>query len=278
MSSQLWALAFATTCWWSATALLLYVVRLPRATFPASIAMASALLMAALIGVRAVGPVATAGGAYCGFACGLAAWGWVELSFLTGFLTGPRRRACAAPCGGVRHFGHAIEAILYHELAIIAVAALLAAASWRAPNRYALATFAVLWIMRSSAKLNLFFGVRNPGEGLLPAHLRYLQGFFHRAPMNLLFPLSVTGGTLATAHYALRALQPGAGEFVANGDLLLAGLLGLAVLEHWLLVLPLPVEAMWSVSLRAATKQGPASGAAPPAGDSAAALSHGVSA
>jgi putative photosynthetic complex assembly protein 2 len=65
--------------------------------------------------------------------------------------------------------------------------------------------------------------------------------------MNLLFPFSVTGGTIASVmlfQNAFSAVEPAE----AAGFLLLAALASLAVLEHWLLMLPLPVEKLfrWS--------------------------------
>jgi putative photosynthetic complex assembly protein 2 len=59
------------------------------------------------------------GGAYCAFTCALLVWGWHELSFLTGWITGPRR-APARPARGLARFVQAVQAILWHELAILA--------------------------------------------------------------------------------------------------------------------------------------------------------------
>ena len=50
-------------------------------------------------------------------------------------------------------------------------------------NRYGLWTFLVLWIMRQSAKLNLFFGVPNLGEQYLPAHLQEALSYFEASPL-----------------------------------------------------------------------------------------------
>ena len=36
----------------------------------------------------------------------------------------------------------------------------------------------------------------NLTEEFLPEHLQYLKSFLARKPMNLLFPVSVTGGTI----------------------------------------------------------------------------------
>ena len=38
----------------------------------------------------------------------------------------------------------------------------------------------VLWWMHQSAKLNVFFGVRNLNEEFLPEHLEFLKSFLHQ--------------------------------------------------------------------------------------------------
>lgn len=191
----------------------------------------------------------TAWGAYAAFVGALLVWGWNEMAFLLGFVTGPRTAACPAGCGGWRHFGHAVETLLYHELALAVSALAVLALTAGAPNPVGAWTFLVLWAMRLSTKLNVFLGVPNLSEEFLPEQLRYLRQFFTRKPMNLLFPLSVTLATVATAlvvQAALDATSPG--EVV--GRTLVAALMGLAVLEHWFLVLPLPSGELWRWGLR----------------------------
>ena len=77
-------------------------------------------------------------------------WGWHEMSFLLGFVTGSRREACAGGCRGWRHFWHATQAILHHELAIAATAVVMVALTWGGANQVGLWTFLVLWVMRSA--------------------------------------------------------------------------------------------------------------------------------
>jgi putative photosynthetic complex assembly protein 2 len=94
----------------------------------------------------------------------------------------------------------------------------------------------------------VFLGVRNVSEEFVPAHMEVLKSFLTRKPMNLLFPVSVTGGTIGAVllfQGALAATNPGE----AAGLTLLAALAGLAVVEHWLLMLPLPVEKLFRWSL-----------------------------
>lgn len=249
------AAATALAVWWMTTGLILMLDSQPRRTFRTSMGAASGVLGAALFGIAYLRNDVSSTGAYLGFGCGIAVWGWLEMSFLMGYLTGPRRHACSAACGGWRHFVHAIQAILYHELAIIALTGAAFALSAAGPNRIAAHAILLLWAMRVSTKLNLFFGVRNPGTELLPANLAYLAGFFRRRPINFLFPFSVTAATLATGILAGRLFNAGT-ELATVSTALLATLSGLGVLEHWMLVLPFSTTRLWSWSLRARQAHG----------------------
>lgn len=237
--------ACALVVWWFSTGLILMLVRRPRATFAWSLLGAGLIAAGALWLLAATRDDTTAVAAYLAFGSGVALWGFLELGFLTGIVSGSRRHGCAAGCGGWRHFAHAIEAILHHELAIIAMAITVFAVAWSAPNPIGAWTFLVLWVMRQSAKLNLFLGVRNLGEEFLPPHLEYLKSYFRRRPINLLFPLSVTVPTIVVALLVRAALAPDADGFIVAGHLLVAALLALAVLEHWLMVLPVTLDALW---------------------------------
>ena len=188
--------AFAALVWWFTTGVILYLDGLPARTFRWSMAGASVVTACAVYALRSSAADLSVGGAYCAFSCAILVWGWLEMSFLMGFVTGPRKTGCSETCSGWRHFVHATQAIIYNELATLAAAVAIAALTWGASNRLALWTFLVLWSMRLSAKLNLFFGVPNVGDKLLPAHLKYLKSFFRTRAMNFLFPLSVTSSSI----------------------------------------------------------------------------------
>jgi hypothetical protein len=108
----------------------------------------------------------------------------------------------------------------------------------------------VLWAMRLSAKLNLFLGVPILHDQFLPGHLRYLGSFFNKGRLNFLFPIVITGSTIVTTILVGRALATNASTFDTVGFALLATLMALAVIEHWFMVLPLPVERLWSWGMR----------------------------
>lgn len=187
-----------------------------------------------------------------GFTGAVLAWGWIETSFLTGFLTGPDRTACPPGLQGLPRLSRAVGAVLYHDLAILLGVGLVAALAGGAGTA-AGGTFLILAVMRISAQLNLFLGVPNRAENLLPAHMAYLASHFRDRPMNPLLPVSVTAGTMLVAGLALAAGAPDATDVSAARATLLATLLALAVLEHWFLVLPVPVAALWrSVARRRA--------------------------
>ena len=240
----------AALVWWFLTGAILYLDGLPRSTFRWSFSAASVLLVGALYDLHASALDPSTAGAYTAFTCAVLAWGWLEMSFLMGFVTGPRKTACGAGChGGWAHFVHATEAILYNELATLAGGLTVIALTWGGVNKVGLWTYLVLWSMRLSAKLNLFLGVLNTGEAFLPEHLQYLKGFFRNRRMNLLFPVSIAASTIVAVQLAQRCLaadEPAR----AVGLALVTSLLVLAILEHWFMVLPIRVERLWNWAMR----------------------------
>ncbi len=229
--------ALALLLWWGGTRLILELNHAPRRHHPVSMLAATGFLVAALIGIARLRTQASPAGALLAFGCAIVVWGWLEMSFLLGYITGPRRTACPEGCGGWAHFRHALEAILYHELALLAALGVAAVLSYPGPNRTALWALLILWGMRASAKLNLFLGVRNPGSGLLPPRLQYLTSFFRQRPMNALFPFSIAGCLALLGWLVAGLLAARLSAFqVVEGALLLT-LSALGLLEHGLLVL-----------------------------------------
>lgn len=254
--------------WWFSTGIVLYVVGMPRRHLGWTIG-STGLLFAAAIGVMVatrddVGALAT----YAAFTAAIVAWGFVEVLFLTGLVTGPRRTACPPGAAGWRRVGFAVEAILHHELLLLTVGGLVAIATWSGENHTALWTFAVLWIMRLSAKLNLFLGVPVLNDGLLPPAVGYIGTYFRRRPMNPLFPISIAATAVALVLLTHEAVME-----QSTGLTLLATLLALALIEHVFMILPLPLEAAWGWGMRsrgtdsggAPRRLGPAMAAAGPA-------------
>jgi putative photosynthetic complex assembly protein 2 len=246
------ALLFAVFIWWFSTGIVLLLNHLSRGAVTLSLFLSSLLAVAALVGLAHTAPQTSATGAYCAFTCALLVWGWHELSFLTGWITGPRKTAIPDGLPEGRRFVEAVRAILWHELGIVAMGALIVAITWDEPNQVGTGTFVVLWVMRTSAKLNLFLGVRNLSEAFLPPHLKYLESFFRRRAMNLLLPVSITAATAVLAVMVSHALSAQTPAAAAVGVTLVAAMLALAIVEHWMLVLPLDTTALWRWALRVA--------------------------
>ena len=187
-----------------------------------------------------------ASGTYLAFTAAILVWGAQEVAFLTGRITGPWRAPCPAGVTGWARMGYAVRAILYHGIALALSGLAIGALTWGGTNRVGIATFGVLLAMRVSAKFNVFLGVPNITESFMPAAVDHLKSFFTRRPMNALFPVSVTASTVALVLLVGQAWTADGASAAALT--LIATLVGLGLVEHWFLVLPLPVEALWSWS------------------------------
>jgi putative photosynthetic complex assembly protein 2 len=237
---------------------ILYLNGLPRATHPWTMFGASLLLGIALVGLGATRDDTRLTGAYLAFSCALLVWAWQEVAFLLGYVTGPRRTCLPAGSTGWQRAGYALQTLLHHELALVVLGLAVLAITWGGSNPTGIATYMIFWVMRQSAKLNVFLGVRNLSEDFLPAHLKYLQSYFRRAPMNALFPVSViTSSWLAVLLWQAAAAH-GVSDFEATALSFCGSLLSLAILEHWFMVLPLPSQALWHWGLRSRTAEPPA--------------------
>ena len=240
---------YAVAIWWFSTGLIILLDHLPRRTFPWSMAGATVVLALALWAIGASAGDASETGAFTAFTAALLVWGWQEIGYYMGFVSGPRPRACAPGTRGFDRFRAAAATSLWHEGAIVAGAVAILGLTWGEPNRFALWTYLVLWGMNLSARLNMFLGVRNLNAEFLPDHLGYLGCYLTKKPMNLLFPFSVSIATVIVALLGRAALAEESAAFEVVGFTILTTLMALATLEHWFLMLPLPSAALWQWSL-----------------------------
>jgi hypothetical protein len=82
-----------------------------------------------------------------------------------------------------------------------------------------------------------------------------MESFFRRRAVNLLFPVAVTAASLALALLVARAIDDNATPATAIGTTLVATMLALAIVEHWMLVLPLDTTALWRWAIREAGRR-----------------------
>ena len=229
-------LLFATVLWFVATGFVLWLDRLPSSTWPASIVGATIASGFAMGGIIATAPMTGSAAAYAAFACALVLWGWHELSFLMGFVTGPNRAACPPGVTGWHRFRLAAATLIHHEVAMFVTVLVIAAATWGQPNQTATVTFVLLFVMRLSAKFNIFAGVPHLSTEMMPDHMRYLASYFRIRPPRLFYVLSLAAIVALAAWLGNAALNARGG--LATGYALAFALVLLAFIEHGFLVVP----------------------------------------
>ena len=241
-----WGIAFALFAWWFSTGAILLAVRHADRRGGHGLIVAAALPLLALgIGlVSASLALVDVRGVFLGFSGALLIWGWIELAFLAGVVTGPVRAAALPGQMGAARFSRAFGTLAFHELALVLGLFALVIASEGAANRMALASYLILFLARICAKLNLFFGVPRVNTEFVPDRLAYLASYFRRGPVTPAFPLAITVLTVLLAVCAERLWQAETAAGQA-GYALLSTLAALALLEHWLMVVPLPDAKLW---------------------------------
>ncbi len=238
----------AVFAWWFFTGLILLVVRAADraggAAHGRALFYATPVLALGVAGLTVSAQVQGLASAWGGFVSALAIWGWIELAFLSGVVTGPERRPCPPGLDGAARFGRAWRTVSHHELALLLGLLAVTVATTDAPNDVAFWTYLTLFLARISAKLNLFFGVPRINTEFVPAPLAHLTGYFRQRPATRFFPASVSLLTVGTAWFAQRlwvASDPA--DVIAYT--LLTTLAVMAVVEHWLMVVPLPDAKLW---------------------------------
>lgn len=233
--------------WWFLTgAILLVIRRADRVGGDAHHRAALLSVPALALGVALVilsmqgGMVAV----WSGFVGALLIWGWIEMTFLSGVITGPERSDCPPDLSLGERFQRSWNALAYHEITLLFGLLLVTVITAGGATAVAFWTYLVLFFARITAKLNLFLGVPRINTEFVPRPLQHLKTHFRRAAPSGFFPLSVTLLTLAFGCFAERAIAVQAPE-ARTGYVLLAALTGLALLEHWLMVLPLPDAKLW---------------------------------
>lgn len=123
---------YAVLLWWFSTGLILLLDHAPRRTHPWSMAGATLLLAASFVAIRASATEASEAGVYTAFTAALMVWGWQEMSFYMGFVSGPRPAACAPNVRGLDRFFAALATSLWHEFAIVVGGLAILALVWEA--------------------------------------------------------------------------------------------------------------------------------------------------
>jgi putative photosynthetic complex assembly protein 2 len=271
MASYIVPPIYAAFIWWFSTgAVLLLVGRAGRLEF-LRVVSATSLLVGSLFGLGLTANDISVGAAYAAFTCTILLWGAQEIAFLAGWLTGPRPEPCPAGVKGWIRLSFALRAILYHELTLLLCGAAIVALTWNGSNQVGLWTFAALWVLRQSAKINLFLGVPVTNDELMPDAVKFLKTYFARRSVGAFFPVSVTLATAVLVIMIQRIVEVAATPFDVVGLTLVSTLFALGVVEHWFMLLPLPAITLWGWGMRSPfppedkiMEKGPDNKAAPP--------------
>jgi putative photosynthetic complex assembly protein 2 len=250
MASYIVPPIYAALIWWFSTgAVLLLVGRAGRFEILRGVS-ATVLLLGSLLGLAATANDTTVGAAYAAFSCTILLWGAQEIAFLAGWLTGPRAEACPFGARGWKRLGFALQAILYHELALLVCGAAIVALTWNGLNHAGLWTFAALWVLRQSAKINLFLGVPVTNDELMPESVQFLKTYFARKRVGAFFPISITLATAVLVIMIQRLAEVGVTPFEVVSLTLVSTLFALGVVEHWFMLMPLPAITLWGWGMR----------------------------
>ncbi len=230
--------------WWIGTGAVLYLqqqIVKPHHGLKVVLALlAIVALLTLLLASKSSSPMQS----YVGFVAAVVLWGCIELSYYTGLITGIHKRPCPENCSTGRRFLLALGTSIWHEVSVLLVGGIVVALLLGADNPAGLYSFLVLWLMRWSAKLNLFFGVPYFNTDWFPARLAYVHSYIRHASITPFFFVSVLLASFVAYQLLNNALS-------LNNDLsvilVLPGvLLLLAILEHLFMALPFADTELWN--------------------------------
>ncbi|MFK7890026.1 MAG: putative photosynthetic complex assembly protein PuhE [Granulosicoccus sp.] len=230
--------------WWVGTAVVLYLQQRIQVVGTSLVLTLTAVALSSIAALKLCSLGMSTWQSYGGFTAAIVLWGCLELSYFTGLVSGVHKRHCPQNCNNSRRFRLALGASIWHEISVVAAAALVIALCASENNPTGLYTFAVLWLMRWSAKLNLFWGVPNFSTDWFPQHLAYVHSYMRRSPVSVFFPLSVLLATAVSIRLMMSTLD--ASPEHALSTALPCVLLMLAILEHLFMALPIADTALWN--------------------------------
>ena len=243
--SALAAISVAVIAWWISTGAVILLARMGERHVGMVMAIATAIALGGLYGLDTSLDDKSASGAYLGFFSALGLWTWHETAFLLGIVTGPRRIGYRQHPMEATRFRAAFLAVRDHELALAATALALLVLMAGGANPTGLYTFLLMWVMRLSAKANIFLGAPHAISDMLPDRLSYLKSYFSTERINPFFWFSIAATSLIFIGLCVAAAISANAHETAMWCLL-AAFAGLALVEHFFLVLPVRDSMLWA--------------------------------
>ncbi len=182
---------------------------------------------------------------FVGFLFALLIWAWLELMFLMGVVTGPNKSSAPPGLGLGQRFKLALSTMIHHEVAVISVIGLTLFLGGNQPaNPIVFFVLLLLWLMRCSTKLNLFFGVRHFNNGWLPERHKHVVTYISVGKNSaLMAPSALLAAVFAVLLFS-RAFATDDASAALN-LFLLAWVAMLAAIEHVFLMYRVGEEALW---------------------------------
>jgi putative photosynthetic complex assembly protein 2 len=181
------------------------------------------------------------------FMAGALTWAAVVGAFFEGWVVGPAADTLGSATRGWSGALAAIQATITWEVFALAALGGVAYGVRRRQNQVALWTFFTFWVAHQTAKLNLFFGVENPGTEIFPSYLAHLGRYIGPEANSPLLPITILMYVGLMAVFLVRSRRLELGP--RTGLVVLATLAGLAAVEHAMLATRAPVE-LWAWFLR----------------------------
>lgn len=253
-SDVMLAFLVVTGLWFVSTGLVAMLNHRMRQSFGRSLIIAGTCAIGGLIMLVLTSNSTAIWATYMSFLGGLLIWSWHEISFLTGAVAGSHRDPCPPMARGWERFSLATMALIHHEIALAMTAALLLSLAWFTANPTGALTFALLLVFRLSSKFNIYSGVPNMSDELLPPHLAYLKSYFGPKKLRPMLIFTIVA-ILALAGYFGNAAYTATAAHDTVRSTLLCCLCILAALEHFFFVIPFRDSALWQWALETRNKQ-----------------------
>lgn len=230
--------------WWLGTGIVLYLQQRLKNTGIALITTLCLVSLASLAALKFSSLHVNIWHSYGGFVAAVVLWGCLELSYFTGLVGGVHKRHCPQNCNTAKRFRLALGTSIWHEISVLAIALMVLELCRHGSNPAGMYTFLVLWLMRWSAKLNLFWGVPNFNADWFPARMDYVHSYMKRSPVSLFFPLSVLAASAMAIKLMINTVSAPDAQSLTTA--LPGVLLMLAILEHLFMALPIADSALWN--------------------------------
>lgn len=245
MYAYVMPIVFVILLWWFSTGAVLWLARCTKEQIPLRLLGLTILTAMGFAGAAISSATPSSFSPYVGFASALAIWAWVEFTFLTGMITGPRTKKCPKNISEQKRFKLAFLTVSWHEFALVFALLAVAFVTLTGNEHTAFWSFATLWAMRISAKLTIFSGVPSFSQEMMPSRIAHLHSYFRSDRIGPVFWISMatTFALLVAALFVL--VQGSVPSDKSTMVVMITTLIALAAFEHVMMILPFKETALW---------------------------------